>query len=184
MPMLRDDLLITKTLLARFAAEGVHMNGDGRQYGFIRRDNGETTTWNPYSPEIIPEQTMFALDVLNKLNRELHHNGAWVMVFTDPKPADTGGLAMLARSGQAEYSRYVIMWLDEDGDVQFPIEWVENECEPHDFAGVLVLGIENIVGLCEGAYELWHLHMRQVLEPKEGELYKRAQGQLPASYRN
>jgi len=185
MPMLDDDRLITKALLRRFAAEGEILKGDGRHYAFIRRDNGEITTHNPYSPEIIGEQTMFAVDVLNKLNRELHHNGAWVIVFTDPKPADMqNGLAVLARSGEAEYSRYVILWLDEDGDVQIPIEWVENECEPRDFAGVLATGLENIIGLCEGGWELWNLHMRKVLEPGQGELYKRARGQLPPSLRN
>ncbi|MGD0420538.1 MAG: hypothetical protein ABSA68_13330 [Xanthobacteraceae bacterium] len=183
MPMLDDDRLITPALLKRFMQEAALDGGNGQHYAFIRRDNGNLVGHNPYSPEIAGHQMMFADDVLKKLNRELHHDGAWVIVFTNPKRPAPGDI-LYAQGAPAEYGRYVLIWLDEDGDAQVPIEWVENESELLDFADVLTAGLEAIIQQCEAAWAMWHLHMRQVIEPREGETFKRAQGQQAPSRRH
>jgi hypothetical protein len=183
MPRLHDDLLITPALLKRFVAEGYGEDGDGQHYGFVQRSNGDLCGHHPGSPQIIAEQTMWAADMLKRLNRELHHDGAWTVVFTHPAPPAEGSM-IFAQPGHCEYRRYVLLWLDQDGDVQIPIEWIKGEGEMVDFPDVLMAGLDNLVGQCEGAWELWHIHMRQILEPREGETFKRAQGQQAGSTRH
>ena len=183
MPMLDDDTLITPALLRRFIAEARLEAGNGQHYAFVRRSNGNLIAHNPASPEIAGYQTMFAADVLKVLNRELHHDGAWVVVFTHPEPPEPGSAILLTPPGR-EYARYVLMWLDRDGDVQFSVEWVKNESELLDFAEVLEAGIDSVVEKCEGAWQMWHLHMREVLDPREGETFQRARGQMPSSARH
>lgn len=182
MPMLDDKTLITPTLLKRFVIEARMDGGTGQHYGCIYRSNGDLCVHHPGSPAASPEQVMFAGDMLKRLNRELHHDGAWCMVFTHPKPL-AEGFAIFS-SPHADYSRYVFLWLDPDGDVQIPIEWKENESELLDFADVLSAGCLAHMGCCEQAWMDWKMHMRDVLEPREGEIFKEAQGQRPPSMRN
>ena len=180
---LDDDTLITPTLLKRFVAEGMMEEGDGQHYACVQRSNGDFLVHHPGSPAALGEQTLFAADILRRLNRDLHHDGAWVIVFTHPSPPIEGSM-ILAQPGHCEYRRYVLLWLDADGDVQIPVVWVKGECDQWDFAEVLREGPEPIIGLCEGAWTTWHLHMRQVLEPRAGETFKRAKGQRQGSLRH
>lgn len=180
--MLDDDTLITPTLLRRFISEALLEHGDGRHCAFLLRSNGNLVRHNPASPDIVPEQTMFADDVLRRLNRELHHDGAWVIVFTHPNPTPPGW--SIFTQPRTEYRRYVLLWLDADGDVQLPIEWVEGESDLLDFAEVLAAGIDSVLNLCEGAWTMWHLHMREVIDPQPGETFQRARGERAPSARN
>jgi hypothetical protein len=179
MPKIADDVLLTPTLLRRFEAEAVLEGGNGQFYALIRLSNGKLLSHHPGSPPIIAEQSMWADDVLRALNRELHHDGAWVVVFTAPQPLATG-TAIFAQPDHVEYGRYVIMWMDADGDVQFSMEWVQNESDLLDFADVLIAGLESTMAKAEACWEAWHMHMRQVLDPQEGQTFKRARGQRAA----
>lgn len=182
MARIDDDTLITAVLLKRFQEEAELESGDGRYYAFLQRSNGELLVHNPYAPEIAGHQAMFAADVLRRLNRELHHDGAWVIVFSHPKEMAAG--AAIYAHPSVEYRRYVLLWLDSDGDVQLPYEWLEGESECLDFADVLAAGLDCICEQCEAAWTMWHLHMRQVIEPREGETFERARGQWPSSLRH
>lgn len=180
---LRETDTITPTLLRRFQAEGEHGDGDGRHYALIQRDDGSLMSHHPYSPNLDPAQMIWAADVLKLLNRELHHDGAWVVVFTH---AQVASLTELVRSGfnphHAEYGRYALIWLDADGDPQFTVEW-EMGCsdELSDFTDVLLAGIHSTAQKAEAAWMLWHKHMRQVLEPKAAQTFKRAKGERAPS---
>lgn len=183
MARIDDDTLITPSLLRRFVAEAELEAGDGRHYAFMQRSNGELLAHNPYSPEIDPHQAMFAADVLKFLNRELHHDGAWVIAFTHPKKPDPG-MAIFAQPS-TEYRRYVLLWLDSDGDVQFAVEWIEGESELLDFPEVMAAGLIPIANQCEGAWAMWDLHMRKVIEPRDGiDTFQRARGQRAPSLRH
>src|SRR5580704_2855890 len=173
------ETIVTPSLLQRFAIEAHQEAGNGQHYAVILRDSGDLTVHHPGSPPASAEQMMFAADVLKKLNRELHHDGAWVIVFTHPAPFDPA-FSIYAQP-HAMYRRFVFLWLDNDGDAQIPVEWIENESEMLDFADVLTAGIEWIMQNCENAWDMWHHHKVKVIERKPDETFKRAKGQRAPS---
>lgn len=175
-----EDLIVTPTLLRRFAAEAVMDGGDGRHCGIIRRDDGGLLTHHhPGSPRLAPEQMFWAADVLRCLNIELHHDGAWVVVFTHPKPPQVDHIIIDAK--HAEYARYALIWLDQDGDPHFTMEWEEGTGELRDFTDVMLAGINSTLAKAEAAWELWRIQRRDVIDPRPDQLYKRAQGQRAPS---
>lgn len=171
-----DDLLITPFLLRRFAREA-QMEGaeHPRYYAVIQRRDGHFLDHNPASPELEEMQAVFARDLLQMLNKELHHDGAWVIVFTDPQPPT----ALI--SLKWEYRRFAVIWVDRDGDPQFSLEWLQGESEEFDFADVLLSGLESWGARAETAWQQWKLLMRDVLDPSSDQLIKRAQGQAPTT---
>lgn len=171
-----ENLVLTPTLLRRFKAEAEFEGGDGRYYALIRRANGELLADHPEGPSPTPEQLLFATDALRALNREVHHDGAWVIVYTHPKPPRVE-VVLYDTSKHIDYARYALLWMDKDGDVQFTLEWRENESDMVDFPDVLLAGIESLMDRAEGAWNIWHYQMRTVLDPREDQLVKRAQGQ-------
>lgn len=175
---LADDTLITTALLRRFQAEAEMEGGNGQHYALLRLESGNLMSHHPYSPGLAPEQIMWADDVLKLLNRELHHDGAWVVVFTHPKPMAKSSI--FADAGHAEFGRYVLMWLDADGDVQIPVEWTAGDGDLLDFTDVLIAGKEAIAQSCEAAWGMWSVS-RQALDLREGQTFKRALGQRASS---
>lgn len=174
--LIDENLIITPTLLRRFELEADGEDGDGRFYACILRSNGELIVHHPGSPGLAPEQALWVADVLKFLNRDLHHDGAWVIVFTHPKPTSIDN-PLLAANMHAQYARYVMLWMDEDGDVQFPIEWMEGTGEMRDFADVMLAGLQTAGAAAEMGYQLWHKSMVEVLDRKKTETYKRARGE-------
>lgn len=180
---LPESLLVTPTLLRRFMDESVWEDGDGRHYGIMLRDDGNLIAHGPPDSKTpIPEQMIWAGDVLKKLNKELHHDGAWVVVFTHPKVAQL--LSIFQDAKHCDYGRYALIWVDGDGDPQFTVEWMAGEGDLRDFDDVLLAGIVSTMNKCEAAWEMWHLHMRKNLDPKEGQTFKKAQGQQAPSTRH
>lgn len=171
--------IISTVLLKRFQVEGEFNGADGRHYGIIRRDDGSLLAHNPGAPDLDPYQMAWASDILKLLNRELHHDGAWVIVFTHPAPWSE--MEMIRFGGDSEYDRYAIIWLDADGDPQFSVEWEKGTDELRDFTAILLQGATATIAKCESAWQTWNLHMRHVLQPTEGQLYRRAKGERPPS---
>lgn len=177
MTQLADEKLITPELLQRFRLEAAEEGGHADAfYALIRRSDGNFLSHHPAAPNLDPGQLLWASRALTRFNKELHHDGAWVIVFTHPKPLST-------LSKHAEYARYVFLWLDADGDVQFPMDWKENETELLDFADVVIAGIESNMAHAEESWQRWHLLMRVVpdIKPGKGQTYKRAQGEKAPS---
>lgn len=178
---LSDKLLITPTLLRRFELEGQFEGGGGQYYALMQRANGELVCDHPFGPALEPMQMLWSADVLRALNRELHHDGSWVVCFTHPQPNSME--CVLLNPRHKEYGRYALLWLDKDGDVQFTVEWNRGEGELRDFAMVMLAGMNSTMAKCETAWGLWHEMMVDVIEPQEGQTFKRAQGQRrPSSH--
>lgn len=180
MARLRERDLVTSLLLRRFELEAHMEGGDGRHYAVMLRDDGSLLAHNPGSPELSPDQLMWAGDVLKLLNREIHHDGAWVVVFTHVQPFNPEHI-LLAAPSHATYDRYALIWVDRDGDPQFSQDWRQNECELLDWADVLLADIESTAQKAETAWSLWHHHMRVVPEVKAAQTFKRAKGQRAPS---
>lgn len=171
---LDDDLLITTTLLRRFFDEAQVDDGNGQFYALIRKQDAKLLSHHPGSPQLDPLQVMWGAEVLERLNRELHHDGAWVLVFTHPVPPEL----RVYLPNHIEYGRYALIWIDEDGDPQFTMEWSRGDSAGLiDFAAVVGAGILSTAQKAETSWQLWNHHMREVLDPSEGQLLKRAQGQ-------
>ncbi len=182
MRLLENDLL-TPLLLQRFRLEGEFEGADGRHYGIMPRDDNSLLVHHPGSPSLDPMQMLWAGDVLKLLNRDLHHDGAWVIVFTHPVPVTPDVVPMLPK--HQVYGRYAIIWVDEDGDPQFSMEWeIGISSELKHFADVVAQGIEATAQKAEGSWQLWHTAMRKVLAPKQDQLFKKAKGQRAPSARH
>jgi hypothetical protein len=177
---LREIDIITPTLLRRFHDEARFGDADGRHYALILRDDDSLLSHHPFSPPLDPAQMIWATDVLKLLNRELHHDGAWVVVFTHVQHPAFG--SVLLNPGHAEYGRYALLWLDADADPQFAVEW-EIGCADDfkDFTDVLLAGIHSTAQKCEAAWTLWHHHMRDTLDLKTAQTFKRAKGERAPS---
>jgi hypothetical protein len=120
-------------------------------------------------------QMAWAQRMLALLNIELHHDGAWVIVFTHPH-------SLIVSLTAPQYRQFRIMWLDVDGDPQFTLEWAHGEAhDEFDFAAVVLTGIEAWGQKCEECWLHWHRLMRETLEPAEGQTFRRARGERPHS---
>lgn len=184
MPSLPEHDVITPTLLRRFRDEGAFEDADGRHCGLILRDGGRDLIKHapPDSLDPSPEQLLWAGDILRLLNRELHHDGAWVVVFTHVLPVDA--FCILRDVSAANYGRYALIWVDQDADPQFTVEWQAGEGDLRTFVDVMLAGVASTGQKCEMAWEIWQTHMRKVLEPKLGQLFRRAKGERAPSVRH
>ena len=163
MHRLDDDVLITPSLIKRFHAEGEMEGADGRFYALVQKANGDLLS-HQVGPDAGANEQLFASDVLSYLNKHLHHDGAWCIVFTHPKPAEPPFAG-------CDYDRFTILWMDGDGDVQFPLVHEQGIVE------AMTWGKEAWAQQCETAWSLWHHAMKTVLDPQERETFKRAKGQ-------
>lgn len=168
MHRLPDHILITPTTLRRFEVESELEGGDGRHWACLIRSNGDLVE-HDRGPAPTPEQRMFAHDMLTALNRHLAHDGAWLIVFT--------------HHGQPQkwvkhiYRRFSLLWMDQDGDIRFPLE-----CD-RPIWEALTDGIDSWLQQCETAWNIW-LTSIAALELKKEQTYKQAQGELAPTVRD
>lgn len=168
MHKLIDDLLITPTTLRRFEIEARLEGGDGRHWALMQRSNGDFYS-HGHGPEALPEQVLFAQDMITALNRHLHHEGAWLVTFNQwQKPAP---------KMDACYTRLTFMWIDKDGDVRFSIE------DDRPIWEILTERPEDWLMKCENAWVAWCAAMA-ALELRQDQTFKQAQGQVAPSVRD
>ncbi len=166
-----DDTIVTPALLRAFIRIAEEEGNNGQHYAVIQQMDGGFLDHNPHSPELEPMQAIFARDVITMLNKELHHDGVWLIVFTAP-----GALAHMLQSVN-EYTRFTVMWLDKDGDLHIRIEWVAGETDELDFADVLESGLESWGERCEQAWQMWNMMTHQVLEAERQKTVMLAKGE-------
>jgi hypothetical protein len=152
----------SSTVLLRMDAEAG--NGPWCAVTFMR-DGKAVLLSNQPALDWSSDQMLFANDMAKGLNKLLHHDGFWIVGWTHPAPY------MLLGMATRTYGRMVMIWCDADGDPQFTIEsedpvWKILECGPQQWAEQ-----------AEQAWQKWRLHMREILDPREGQTFKRAQGQ-------
>ncbi len=168
-----DEYLITPLIRQRLSLEAEDTQGNLTGFwAVLTRLNGETEriadTWQ--SPD--PTQQMFAADMAQALNKHLRHDGAWIVFFTHPGPTEAGILT------ESLFRCWHFLWIDEDGDPQFT---VDNE---DAFHVVLGEGPDHWIDQAAFAWSQWKLMMKDVLDPAEGQTFKRAQGQAPVKPEN
>lgn len=173
MHKLDEDTLITTDLLRKLISYSEEDHGNGAHYAVIQKNNGDWLTHNPGSPELDAMQMMFARDVLALANREIAHDGAWLIVFTHP-----GALRHLLQSDN-EYTRFNLLWMDKDGDVKFRLEWEIGQGDELEFPDVLASGVHSWVERMEMCYQQWHMLNVQALAAKDSQTFKKAKGQRP-----
>ena len=162
-----DRAILTPALLRRFQAEGEFDGADGRHQAFIETQDGRILV-HGHGLMVLPEQQMFGVDMIRLMNRALHHDGAWMVVFTHQRPPAVSLVAM------AEYQRIVFIWVDKDGDVQFPLETDE------DFSEVMGHGADHWLENAEAAWQIWKFS-QAMIDPQEGETFKKALGERAPS---
>jgi hypothetical protein len=154
-----DRALMTPLLLKRFGAEALLTANDPRYWACLISSEGNFIE-HQSGAEPMPEQRMFAADMVTALNKHLHHDGAWLIEFTDP-------VSLGSVRTDAMYQRFVIMWMDADGDVQFPIE------DERPFNEVLIDGPDAMIEKCEAAWSAWKWQSK-VLDLKPNQTRKAA----------
>ena len=164
---LDDDLIRSPTIDERLHAEAM----DRAFVAWIERSNGDVLEYAK-GREPKPEFKMFAIDIMKALNHWMPNGGAWIVQWSDPKPLAEGNVIML---GDAEYKRFVIIWIDVDGDPQFTIEYDD------DFKEALQLGPDPWLERGASAWNQWRMMMHEVLDPSEEQQFKKAQGEKPPS---
>lgn len=175
---LREQDILSTHLLKRFQDEANVEGGNGQHCAIIIRDNGGILIHHPWSAICAPDQLAWAEHTLKRLNVELHHDGAWVIVFTHPTPVER--LSIVAKQ-LVDYERYVFLWLDRDGDVQIPMEWSKGvTSDLKDWTAILLQGDEATMNKAESAWQIW-ADIRRDLDLQPGQTIKRAQGEPYAS---
>src|ERR1700688_3008587 len=118
MPAIPFAEVVTPTLIQRFEFEAGLEGGNEHKYcGVVLRDDGDLCVHHPFAPALDSMQLLWAARILKLLNRELHHDGAWVVVFTHPMPVEFESAAH-ASPRSSYYQRYALIFVDHDGDPQ------------------------------------------------------------------
>jgi hypothetical protein len=166
MHKVEDGAIITPTLLRRFELEAT----SPFYWALIQtKDRNLLSHGHGPTPDAMIQR--FATDVLNALNRKLHHDGAWVIVFCDPSQAENDNTFAGKADLGAAYGRFVLLWMDADGDVQFPIMM------DRPFHEYVAEGLHSLMECAEAGWKSWKHFMRDVLAPKPEQMIKRALGE-------
>ncbi len=188
MHRVHDRALITEELLARLANEASLRTEEvvtgytakrhqpikekrlvpGPFRAVIQAENGLAMEFGT-GPQLCMVQRMVAEDMVGALNKHLHHDGCWLFNFAAPEPKPE----IVVEDGR-RYGRFAILWMDEDGDIQFAID-----CE-RPFEKTIEEGPDALIEKCAKAFQWWQMQ-REWLELRPGETYKRALGERAPS---
>lgn len=186
MPRLTDNILLNKTVLGAFLKrcqyEGSEDGGSGAYLAVIHTADNQLMHHSQVGLQMGEDEMIFTSKLLPMLNKELHHDGAWHCVFTHYRP-EVIREGLKSPEIRMQFTRLALIWMDKDGDVQFPLDWVSGESEMLDFAEVLAAGIEAWGDLAENAWQQWRKFMVEVVDAKAGQTIKAAQGERGAEPR-
>jgi hypothetical protein len=179
-----DALLFTPVVRERLEMEASYGNdqgirdGDG-EYWAVSHKPSNMSMAGPWSTDdfllypLTDERRGWLQNLSWNLNKNLCHDGAWICVWTH-----LGELVHEGATFARHPRRVVLIWLDQDGDPQVPVEIEE------PWLSVASQSVDNWLEQCEEAYQAWHLLMRDVLDPREGQTFQRAKGQSAASLKH
>lgn len=102
--------------------------------------------YTPSMAEVAPHpiQVQFAKNLLDILMKELHFNGLWIVGWTHP-PTSYAALTEMDNAWQ----RLIIIWLDQDGDPQYTIDYDKPVVE------IIADGLELHAKKAEDAHQQW-----------------------------
>jgi len=162
---LHDRVFINADLYERW--NEVESNG-GAWWAAIMTDNAgvQGIKKGHMVPDPDEMRSMFARDLCFALNRNLHHDGVWSVGWVNLKMSPVV-------VEPPHYTQLIILWMDGDGDVRFPIE------SERPIADMMLEGMNYWLDVCEQGYQRWHHHMVEVLDPTEKDHYRKALGEKP-----
>jgi hypothetical protein len=180
MHKLDDDRLVTADLLRKFIAFAQEDTSDERHFALLQRADRSWLTHAPGSPDLNPVLMAYTQQLLTLLNDELHHDGAWVALWSGP--------------GQREHMTQIdgaycclnLCWMDHDGDVKFRLDWIAGENE--DWITLPALLMAGVIPMAEQAETAWQqanaLHVATLdlkLNQSDSSTHKKALGEAAPS---
>lgn len=148
MHKLDDETLITATLLRHFIAFAQEDTADERHFALLQRADRSWLTHNPGSPALDGVQMAYTQQVLDLLNRELHHDGAWVALWSGPSQRE------VFTQIDGAYCCLDLIWLDKDGDAKLRVDWIAGESEDWPtLPDLLLAGVIPLGEICETAWQ-------------------------------
>ena len=152
---LDDKVAINKALLVRFGDEAMLGYRQHAFDAFIETSAGELRR-HTVGKECDAIRQMIATDLLMHANKHIAHDGAWSCVWI-------GWQAIPPKRGDSHYARLVFLWMDADGDVNFPVEIEES------LATYSNKGIHHWVNQLEQAWHAWKHMMVDTLDLSENQ---------------
>lgn len=95
------------------------------------------------APDLAIEMRIFATELCERLNRDLHLDGSWVVGWTDFSPSD--GFP----------KRLIMAYLDRDGDLIFLVD-------AEDPFLIMLASVDEYMNQCQAAYDHAHAHVADV----------------------
>lgn len=167
---LDDTLLALPAMRMRMDYEA-ELSGNQAQWvaAYTTKDGEERSFFPLVAPKPDVFCSMFVYDMLKGLNKELHHDGAWICGMFLPET-----LQEHVETFQARYRKFIFMWVDKDGDIHVPVE-IDEPLET-----ILSAGPDVWASQCEAA---WHTvqELNRTLDARSNDQYKRALGEKAPS---
>lgn len=169
-----EKMLFSKAIRERLDAEAALSADLGTEnetwFAVLVRQDGHIVIERNYDPnnriEVVSvddppvHQILWAESMSRLLNRELHHDGAWLVAFTHPP----GFSEMIRTEPNMEWRRVIKLWMDVDGDVAFTADLID------PFWQVMQISEHHFAEQSEESWQRWHTIMRGALAPKQSQL--------------
>lgn len=158
---LHQTIVFTPTLERRLAAEA-----DGHSYiAYFQAEGATLTHRSGIAPNPDPVQEMIAMDIVERFNRDIGFGGTWLVQLTH-MPAMLVNVLLEPPT----YQCMRFLWMDEDGDVQIPIECWDS------IPDIAQAGMVHFMEQAYQAYQTWQ-KQRDVLDLRPHETKRVARGE-------
>lgn len=149
MHKLDDDRLVTADLLRNLIAFAQEDTLDERHFALWQRADRSWLSHAPGSPDLDGVLMAYTQQLLTVVNDELHHDGAWLALWSGPGQREP----MTQIDGA--YCCLNLIWIDHDGDAKFRVDWIagENEDTP-TLPSLLMAGVLPFAEQAETAWQM------------------------------